>query len=105
MTSTTSSNNKHFSKLFKWAFRRNRAIMIVFSVLMLIGIVIDVQILTTIAYSRVVNNTDELGTLGYGSIIIAQFGAIILSLISANHTFSFLQAVLSHLQKYYCLRT
>ena len=90
MTSTISSNNKHFSKLFKWAFRRNRAIMIVFSVLMLIGIVIDVQILTTIAYSRVVNNTDELGTLGYGSIIIAQFGAIILSLISANHTFSFL---------------
>ena len=40
--------------------------------------------------STVVNNTDELGTLGYGSIIIAQFGAIILSLISANHTFSFL---------------
>ena len=90
MTSTISSNNKHFSKLFKWAFRRNRAIMIVFSVLMLIGIVIDVQIITTIAYSRVVNNTDGLGTLGYGSIIIAQFGAIILSLISANHTFSFL---------------
>ena len=96
MTSTTSSKNNHFGKLFKWAFVRNNSIMIVFSVLMVVGIVIDLYAITKIATNvnhnmnnaQTINTTIEQG--GYISIFIAQIGAILFSLVSATHTFSFL---------------
>lgn len=92
MISTISSKNKNFAKLYKWAFARNRTIMIVFSVMMVIGIVIDLYIMTQ---EVTIRTNEEIwirasGTLGYSSIIIAQTGAVLLSVISALHTFSFL---------------
>lgn len=90
MTSTISSTNKNFAKLYKWAFGRNRALMIVFAVLMAVGIVIDIQSLITISHSRIDNYDDSMGLLGYGSILVAQLGAVCFSVISAIHTFNFL---------------
>lgn len=90
MTSTISSKNKNFGKLFKWALGRNKALIIVFSVLMILGIIIDVQALTAMAHSRIYNYDDSVGSVGYGSILIAQLGAVFFSIISATHTFNFL---------------
>ncbi len=91
MTSTTSSKNKHFGRLFKWAFARNKTIMIVFAVLMAVGIVIDLYGMTKIsAFSSDDQLISAYGQIGYFSILIAQTGAILFSLISASHTFSFL---------------
>ena len=90
MTSTISSTNKNFAKLYKWAFGRNRALMIVFAVLMTVGIAIDIQSLITISHSETVGYTNSMGILGYGSILVAQLGAVCFSIISAIHTFNFL---------------
>ena len=44
MTSTTFSN-KEFKALFKWAFRRNRTIMIIFSIILGLGFVLNAYIM------------------------------------------------------------
>ena len=95
MTSTTSSNKKRFTKMFKWALLRNRGIMIVFSILMLVGIVLDMYVLlmsdpfeVRSSNADILNNT--FGTVGIVSIIIAQSGAMLFALISALNTFSYL---------------
>ncbi len=90
MTSTISSANKNFAKLCKWAFGRNKALMIVFSVLMLVGIAIDIQALITISNSETVGYNDSIGIVGYGSLLVAQLGAACFAIISAIHTFNFL---------------
>lgn len=92
MTSTISSKNKNFAKLYKWAFARNKAMMIVFSVIMAVGLAIDVYILMQTVTPRMEEDVlvKSLGILGYLSIAIAQVGATIFSYISALHTFSFL---------------
>lgn len=90
MTSTTFSTNKNFAKLYKWAFGRNRALMIVFAVLMMVGIVIDIQSLISISNSEIIGYNDSMGIVGYGSISVAQLGAICFAVISAIHTFNFL---------------
>ncbi len=91
MTSTTSSNNR-FSLLYKWAIRRNKPIIIVFSILMAVGILIDINGLTfTVApdFSQEAVE-DARSTIGLVSLIIAQIGAVVVSLISSLITFSFL---------------
>ena len=97
MTSTTSLGNKVFIKLLKWAFVKNRSRLIVFSILMALGICIDLYMITN--YSNLIygmpNGTKEmdvtaLGNIGLSSIVIAQLGAMLFSLIAAMHTFSFL---------------
>ena len=95
MTSTTSSSNKNFAKLFKWAFARNKSIIIVYSILMVIGIIIDLYITSVVTrdssnYNPIDMEIRANGTLGNVSIMIAQLGAVLLSIISAVHTFSFL---------------
>lgn len=90
MTSTISSTNKNFAKLYKWAFGRNRALMIVFAVLMLVGIAIDIQALITISYAETIDHNDSMGIVGYSSILVAQLGAVCFAVISAIHTFNFL---------------
>lgn len=96
MTSTTLSN-KAFPKLFKWAFRRNRSTMVVFSVLMALGIFIDLYVMSTIMKDTSYNLSglgismdEEISSIGYASIIVAQVGAIVLAFISALATFSYL---------------
>ncbi len=92
MTSTISSNKKNFKKLFKWALSRNKAIIIVYSILMAIGIVIDLYVMIMISGLR--SATDQsvnaYGMIGYFSITMAQIGALLFTLISAVNTFSFL---------------
>ncbi len=90
MTLTISSTNKNFAKLYKWAFGRNRALMIVFSVLMIVGIAIDIQTLITISNSETIGYNDSIGIVGYGSLLVAQLGAVCFAVISAIHTFNFL---------------
>lgn len=95
MTSTTSSNNKRFMKMFKWTLLRNRGIMIVFSILMLVGIVLDmyVLLLSDSFGIRALGDDvlhDTFGTAGIVSIIIAQSGAMLFTLISSLSTFSYL---------------
>ncbi len=92
MTSTISSKNKNFARLFKWAFRRNRTILIIFSILMAVGIALDLYVLTmSSAFSSPSTDlTYQFGIIGYASIIIAQIGAIFFAIISASHTFAFL---------------
>ena len=93
MTSTISSTNKNLAKLYKWAFGRNRALMIVFAVLMMVGIVIDIQALITISNSGTSTETINdapTATVGYVSMFIAQLGAVFFSIASAIHTFGFL---------------
>ena len=64
--------------------------MIVFSVLMLVGIAIDIQALITISNSETVGYNDSIGIVGYGSLLVAQLGAACFAIISAIHTFNFL---------------
>lgn len=95
MTSTTSSNNKKaFSVLYKWAFKRNKFITVIFSILMALGVILDLYTMSEMS------NVDYLGasttiakeysSIGYASMIIAQGGAMFFTLISALLTFSFL---------------
>ena len=89
MTSTILSG-KTFPKLYKWALRRNRAIIIVFAVLMALGIVIDLYAMSQfVDYSYYTNNEAaryrQFAQIGFYSIIAAQVGAIVLSIISALH--------------------
>ena len=91
MTSTIFSG-KTFSKLYKWAFKRNRPILIIFSVLMALGILIDLYVLSLSDSALLFGNriNEELGTIGIVSIIVAQGGAVLMTLISSLLTFSFL---------------
>lgn len=89
MTSTTSSNNRA-SLLYKWALRRNRSMMIVFSILMIVGILIDINGLSWLKSESPSVIDDAKMTIGMISLITAQVGAIFMTLISSLITFSFL---------------
>ena len=92
MTSTTFSN-KAFPTLFKWAFKRNRPIMIIFSILMALGIILELYVLTQMGGASMIvarNRAAEYSTVGYESLIVAQVGLMFFTLISSLLTFSFL---------------
>ena len=94
MTSTTFSS-KSFPALYKWSVKRNRLIMLVFTVLMLLGLVIDLYVMSRMSsgdYGALPHDDlmEEYTQVGFASIIIAQCGAMVFTLISALHTFSFL---------------
>lgn len=84
MTSTVSSNNKNFTRLYQWAFARNKRIMIVFSLLMVTGIMI------VLFRQTLTNDVEAFEQIGAGSIVFAQVGAVLFSIISSSLTFSFL---------------
>lgn len=91
MTLTTSSNNKNFTKLLKWAFLRNKSIMIIFSVIMAVGIIINLYILTRLSVNYDKPGFEKTcGNIGYFSIILAQTLSILFSIASVSQTFSFL---------------
>lgn len=89
MTSTTFSNKK-FPVLYKWAIKRNKPIIIVFSVLMALGIILDLYVMAELLRSGWDNHTESFGDTGLSSIIIAQGGAMFFTFLSALITFSFL---------------
>lgn len=80
MTSTTFSS-KEFKTLYKWSFKRNQAIMIIFSVMVGIGIVLN---LFVIAQS---GTEDEAAP---ATIAIFEYLGALFTFISAIKTFSFL---------------
>ena len=80
MTSTTFSN-KEFKALFKWAFRRNRTIMIIFSIILGLGFVLN-------AYIMAVDNwTDDSAPV---TILVYEIAALFFTFVSALKTFSYL---------------
>ncbi len=91
MTSTILSG-KTFPKLFKWSFRRNRPIMVIFGVIMALGIILDLYVISQYTQESFYGTTleSEIASIGYVSIIIAQGGAMLLTFISALITFSYL---------------
>lgn len=90
MTSTTFSS-KTFPSLYKWTLKRNKPIITVFSILILLGVIIDLYVISKIAeYSTGSNINEEIGDVGLISIGLLQVGAMVFTLISALMTFSFL---------------
>ncbi len=92
MTSTIFSS-KTFPTFYKWALRRNKAVMVVFSVLLSLALVIDLYAMSLTwpvgsdAQDRTVT---EYGEIGLATLIIFQCGAVLFTFISALGTFSFL---------------
>ena len=91
MTSTTFLD-KSFSPLFKLAWRRNKPVLMTYSVLMALGIIIDLYTMSQISrgFSSTSSLAEEYSQIGSMSIMIAQMGAMVITLISALLTFSFL---------------
>ena len=81
MTSTTFSS-KEFKTLYKWSFKRNKAIMIVFSVMVGIGIILNLFAITEWG-----DVTDEAAP---ATIAIFEYLGALFTFISAIKTFSFL---------------
>lgn len=90
MTLTTLSN-KSFGKLFQWAFKRNKTIIIVFSILMLLGITGVLYMLFEL-HAREYNGdlSGTISSLSVSALSVAQFGALAFTFLSAIRTFSFL---------------
>ena len=82
MTLTTLSS-KEFQPLFKWAFKRNRAIMTIYSVMLGLGILLNLYVIATDGYYT----DDEVAP---AVIILFGAGAAFFTFISALKTFSFL---------------
>ncbi len=82
MTSTTLSS-KDFKTLFKWAFKRNRAIMIIFSVFLGIGIILDL-------YLMAIDISSDNDAIAPVTIAVFECMAAFFVYISALKTFSFL---------------
>ncbi len=82
MTSTTLSS-KEFKTLFKWAFRRNRTIMIIFSVLLGIGLVLDL-------YSMTLSFGGSGSEVAPVTICVFEVMAAFFTYISSLKTFSYL---------------
>lgn len=91
MTSTIFSD-KSFSPLFKLAWRRNKPVLMTYSVLMALGIIIDLYVMSQISHNHYATAylAEEYSQVGLASIIIAQGGAMVITLISALLTFTFL---------------
>ena len=89
MTSTIFSS-KTFPKLYKWAFKRNKAIIIIFTVMMSLGILLDLFAMSELSRTNSSSQIADFGNVGTVSIIIAQGGALVFTFISALLTFSFL---------------
>lgn len=81
MTSTIFSS-KEFKPLFKWAFRRNRTIMIIFSILLGLGLILNLYVMATDGYY----DDDAIPV----TLIFYEAGAAFFTFISALKTFSFL---------------
>ena len=81
MTLTTLSS-KEFKTLFKWAFRRNRTIMIIFSIILGLGLVLNVY-----AMAIEDNYSDNAVPV---TIIAYESAAAFFTFVSALKTFSFL---------------
>lgn len=91
MTSKTFSS-KTFPKLYKWAFKRNRPVLVAYAVLMILGVILDIYAISQLkednhSYLTLAESISEIGIV---SIIIAQAGAIFFTFVSALLTFSFL---------------
>ncbi len=93
MTSTIFSS-KTFPTFYKWAFKRNKAVMVIFSVLLGLGVILDLYAMTQIprfGYGYTSDSlNDEFGEIGAVTIIIFQIGAIFFTFVSSLLTFSFL---------------
>ena len=92
MTSTIFSS-KTFPTFYKWSFRRNRPVMIIFSVLTALAIILGFYAISLVTPMDGV--TKESMIEGYGDIgnvvlIVLQVGAIFFTFVSALLTFSFL---------------
>ena len=85
MTSTTFSN-KTFLKLYQWALKRNKIIILTFGIIMAVGILLDIYGI----YTFYVKDEQTFGEIGEFSITMAQIGAMLLTFISSLVTFSFL---------------
>ena len=81
MTSTTLLS-KEFKPLFKWAFKRNRTIMIIFSILLGLGIILNV-------YEMGINEYYDEDAVQI-TLAFYEAGAAFFTFISALKTFSFL---------------
>ena len=81
MTSTILSS-KEFKPLFKWAFRRNRTIMIIFSILLGLGLILNV-------YEMGINSYYDEDAVPI-TLAVYEAGAAFFTFISALKTFSFL---------------
>ena len=81
MTLTTLSS-KEFKTLYKWAFRRNRTMMIIFSILVGLGLILNAYALS------IAGSYDEEAALV--TIGVYEVGAAFFTFISALKTFSFL---------------
>lgn len=87
MTLTTLSS-KDFCSLFKWALKRNRSVMIIFSIFLALGPILDMYVLATMTFDYDIELVMEdacIATLVIYSCVTAVF-----VLISAIRTFSFL---------------